>query len=442
MSVLLNTSLRLRPIALACSLGLLLAACGDNELILEGERLPVRPDEQGAANQLADVPALSMGNAVSNADWTHLNGDTTHRADHVAVSHPLAQIWSAGIGRGTTREGRITSGPIVVGGTIYVMDTTATVSAFGTNGALLWQRDLAPGREGRLDGFGGGVSFGGGTLVAGTGFGEVVALEPDTGAIRWRQEIDAPVRAAPTVSNGLAYVVARNDQAFGIDLKNGRIRWRAAGIEPEAGIVGGASPAARAGLVVVPYASGEVVGVVARNGRRAWSAALAGGRRGHVRGRISDITGDPVIDGNVVYVANQSGRFAALDRRSGQRIWSVNEGSNSPALPVGDSVFLMTDTGKLQRLRASDGSLYWSVQLPEFSDAKKRRGAHLHSGPVLAGGRVIVASSDGVMRSFDPSTGAALGETAIGGGGAAAQPAVAGGRVYVISRNGTLFAFQ
>ena len=286
------------------------------------------------------------------------------------------------------------------------------------------------------------MSFGNDTLVAGTGFGEVVALEPGTGEIRWRQEIDAPVRAAPTVANGLAYAVARNDQAFGIDLKNGRIRWRTSGIEPEAGIVGGASPAARAGLVVVPYASGEVVGVVARNGRRAWSAALAGGRRGHVRGRISDITGDPVIAGNVVYVANQSGRFAALDRRSGQRIWSVNEGSNSPALPVGDSVFVMTDTGKLQRLRASDGSLYWSVQLPEFSNAEKRRGAHLHSGPVLAGGRIIVASSDGAMRSFDPSTGAALGETPIGGGGAAAQPAVAGGRVYVLSRNGTLFAFQ
>lgn len=419
----------------------LLAACGEEDVILEGERLPIRPDGSPAGAVEGEPPALSLARAVTNENWTHLNGNTGHLAVHAAAEHPLDPIWTADIGRGSSKEGILTSGPIVADGRIYTIDTTALVRAFNTNGRLVWERNLALKGESRLDGFGGGVAFGDGTLAVSTGFGEVVALEPDTGAVRWRQEIEAPVRAAPTVMNGLIFAVARNDEAFGIDIENGRIRWRTAGVEPDSGIAGGASPAARGGLVVLPFASGEVVGVVARNGRRAWTAPLAGGRRGFVSGRISDITGDPVIADDTVYVANQSGRFVALDRRSGARKWTVNEGSFGPALPAGDSVFIVTDLGQLKRLRASDGAEYWSVQLPKFGNPEKRRDAFVHSGPVLVGGRIIVTSGDGVMRSFDPSSGTPLGSTAVPGG-AAAQPAVAGGRVYVLTKRGTLSAFQ
>jgi len=60
----------------------------------------------------------------------------------------------------------------------------------------------------------------------------------------------------------------------------------------------------------------------------------------------------------------------------------------------------------------------------------------------MIGGRLLVASSDGLMRSFDPTTGEELGSTPIGGGGAAAQPAIAQGTLFVVSRDGTLFAFK
>lgn len=434
------TSRRTAPAWLVC-LTFGLAACGSSEVILEGEREAVRPNNTLVAD-LDAPPALELSKAVANSDWTHENGATTHFPGHVAADFPMTQAWSVSIGRGANNSGQITSGPIVANGQIFAMDAGAQVRALSMTGATQWSVDLKLKGERGSDGFGGGVAFGDGTLVAATGYGEVIALEPDTGAIRWRQRLDAPVRAAPTVSGGLAYVVSRNDQAFGIDLKNGRIRWRTSTVEPVAGIMGGASPAVRGGLVVLPFASGEVVGAVARNGRRAWTAAIPGGRRGTVRSRIADITGDPVIVGDRVYVANQSGRFAALDRRSGQRIWSVNEGSMGPALPVGGSVFFVTDRGVLKRLRADDGAELFSVALPEFGNPDKRRNAIVHSGPLLVGGQLLIASSDGVLRSFDPTSGQPLGETSIGGGGTTVQPAVANGMVLVLAKNGTLYAFQ
>ena len=427
--------------ALGVGLCVFLGACSGNDTILEGDRIPVRESAVPAIDPEA-AGAVALTKAVTNSEWTHLNGATSHFAGHVAGEYPLEPVWRASIGRGDYRDGRITSGPIVAGGLIYTLDSVGQITAFTEAGSVAWSRSLALPDEREADGYGGGLSFGNGTLVVGSGYGEVVALEPETGAVRWRQEMEAPVRSAPTVLGNLAFVVARNDQAFGIDLENGRIRWRTSGVEPEAGIGGGASPAARDGLVVIPFASGEVVGAVTRTGRRAWTSYVSGGRRGTVRGRLSDITGDPVIAGDTIFVANQSGQFAALDRRDGARVWSVSEGSFGPALPVGNSVFFVTDQGEIKRLRAGDGAEVWSVALPEFENAERLRGAYLHSGPVLVGGRLLVASSDGLIRSFDPDTGEALGTVSIGGDGAAAQPAVANGRVYVVTRNGTLVALQ
>ena len=420
---------------------LLLSACANNEVILEGERIPIRP-ETSTTTDVENLPVVQLSKAVTNSDWTHENGNTRHFAGHLEGAFPLQPLWSTSIGQGASREGRITSGPIIAEDRVFTLDAAARVTAFSLDGSTLWSQDLTLKGEASREGFGGGVAFGDNVLVAGTGFGEVVAMEPATGAIIWRQELDAPVRAAPTVANGMAYVVSRNDQAFAIDLENGRIRWRIAGIDPDAGVVGGASPATVDGLVVLPFASGEVVGTLARNGRRAWTSVISGGRRGHARARLSDITGDPVIAGDTIYVANQSGRLVALDRRSGDRRWSVNEGSLGPALPVGGSLFFVTDQAELKRLDADNGAELWSVQLPQYPDAEKRKSTYLHTGPVLMGGRLLVASGDGAIRSFDPTTGEQLGNTPIGGDGAAAQPAIAQGTLFVVSKDGTLFAFK
>lgn len=418
-----------------------LAGCANNEVILEGERIPIRPESVTKADTTS-LSEVRLPKAVNNSDWTHENGNTRHVAGHVDVAFPLQPVWSVSIGRGGSREGRITSGPIIAQNQIFTLDAAAQVSAFSLDGARLWRQDLTLRGEASEDGFGGGVAFGDGVLAAATGFGEVVAMDPSNGEIIWRQELDAPVRAAPTISNGMVYVVSRNDQAFAIDLENGRISWRIAGIDPDAGVVGGASPATIDGLVVLPFASGEVVGTLARNGRRAWTTVISGGRRGHVRARLTDITGDPVIANDTVFVANQSGRLVALDRRSGDRIWSVNDGSLGPALPVGGSLFFVSDQAVLKRLDAADGKEQWAVQLPQYPDPNKRKSSYLHTGPVLVGGRLLVASGDGVIRSFDPTTGEELGVTPLGGGGATAQPAIAQGNVFVITRDGTLFAFN
>ena len=93
-------------------------------------------------------------------------------------------------------------------------------------------------------------------------------------------------------------------------------------------------------------------------------------------------------------------------------------------------------------MRANDGAELWSVALAEFANAEKRRNAIVYSGPMMVGERLLIATSDGQLLSFDPSTGAPLGQSSVGGGGTMVQPAVTNGTVLVLAQNGTLYAFQ
>ncbi len=142
-------------------------------------------------------------------------------------------------------------------------------------------------------------------------------------------------------------------------------------------------------------------------------------------------------------MGNVSGRSVALDRATGERLWTLTDGATGPVWPVGGSIFLLNDLNELIRADAGSGEVIWRVALPRFvSDRPKRqRDIHALYGPILAGGRLIVASSDETLREFDPVSGALL-RTIDLPGGAASNPVVAGGVLYVVSAKGQLLAFR
>ena len=111
--------------------------------------------------------------------------------------------------------------------------------------------------------------------------------------------------------------------------------------------------------------------------------------------------------------------------------------------PAGNSIFMVSDRNELLRLSAADGSRLWGQKLPFFTNDKPRRQNEIyaHYGPIVTGGRLIVASNDGQMRLFNPQNGQLVGTTPIPGG-ATTNPVVANGTLYVVSTKGQLLAFR
>lgn len=426
-------------IAAAGLLLAVLAACGERDIILPGERKDIR-DTVPFENEARPI---SFAAATSNADWTHRNGGPDHQISHPALPRELAQVFAADIGSGDSRRARITSDPVVSGGVIYTIDARAQVTATGTDGTTRWVRDLTPRTENGSDASGGGIAVADTRVFVTTGFGALTALDAQDGSVLWQQDLDAPGGSAPTVVGDLVFVAARDSTAWAVEVENGRIRYQLTGTPSVGNFGGGAGAAATSDLVVFPFSSGEVIGAFPQGGVQRWSTVVSGARLGAVAANISDIAGDPVIDGDRVYVGNFAGQVVALSLASGERIWTATEGAVSPVWPAGGSVFLINDLNELVRLDDADGSVIWRVQLPQFTETRirQRRTVFAHYGPVLAGGLLVVASSDGQVRRFDPASGELRDSLPIPGG-AASNPVVAGNSLYVLSKDGQLVAFR
>ncbi len=439
------TGVHKKTLVFIIAIGLAVSACAKKEELLTGERLEIRPVsvEEGAVPAgPKNVTNVSAPAAKNYAQWTHKNGDTTHGISHPALGSPLTRVWAQNMGTGNGKKERLTSDPIIAGGRIYTLDAKAGARAFTMTGAPVWTVNLEPAWDKGGDVSGGGLAIGDGVLVATTGYGEVIVLDPATGGIKWRHKTNASITAAPVVIDGAAIAVTLGNKAVALELTNGRIRWQIQSGGSSTGLSGAGAPAAVADFAAIPFASGELVGVNIKSGARVWSAAVTGGHKGLARNIVGAISGDPVIEGNTIYAANQLGRLVSINKETGERNWTVNDGTYSPVWVTGRSIFIVTDEFKLKRLDASQGSEIWSVSLPGYlKEGKKQREARVYYGPILAGNRLIVAGSDGEIRSFNPSTGAALGTVKIAGG-AASQPAIVNGVMYILSGNGQIQAFK
>lgn len=427
------------------ALGTLVAAC-DRGFILEGERFPLRaPFAEGAGEAPVNRAApISLPATASNAEWTHRLGTPSTRIAHPALAGSLQPVWSVPIGQGEGRRHRITAEPVASGGLIYTLDSHAQVTAVTTQGEIAWTRDLTPSftRSGDAAS-GGGMAVANGRLYVTSAFGVLAALDLRSGNVVWTKTFDAPLSGAPTVSGDRVYVVASDSTAWSIDAATGQTDWQLTGTPSPASMVGGAAPAIAGNLVLFPTPAGELIAARRDTGQTMWRTVIAGTRIGVAYAKVTDVTGDPVVQGDQVFVGNQSGRVMALNTRDGSRVWTADEAAYGPVWPVGGSVFLMSDRNRLIRLDSRTGDFIWAQPLPLHTETRERRRAEIyaHYGPLLAGGRLVVASSDGRIRLFDPASGALNGEIELRGG-AAISPIVVGGTLYVVSRDGQLHAYR
>ncbi len=425
-----------------------LSGCIQREEILQGERLDPRavisadgPAAEGGI--VTSNAALSLPPVRGNADGPPRAGSASHASGNMAIGAGTGRIFAVDIGAASDRRHRITADPIVAAGLVFAMDSGATVTATTTGGGRVWSADLRPADERDASASGGGLAFEGNRVFATTGYGELVALDARTGGVAWRQKVDAPISGAPTVANGTVYVLGRDAGGWALRANDGKVLWRVFGNDAMAGVSGVAGPAVSGTTVVMPQATGQLMAIDTQTGAQIWNADVAGARVGRSITLFRDMTGDPVIAGNTVYAGTSSGRTAAFDLTTGTMQWSAREGASSPVLAVGNSVFLVNDQAQLIRLDASNGARVWAQKLPYFTDQRVRKQSKVwnHYGPVLAGNKLYVASSDGYLRVFDPSSGGLIGTAAIPGG-AAAAPAVAGQTLYVVSHDGQLIAFR
>ncbi|MCB1507845.1 MAG: PQQ-binding-like beta-propeller repeat protein [Hyphomicrobiaceae bacterium] len=402
----------------------------EREVPLPGERRSlagVNDPTEGVTAQPVSIPGPG-----GSPEWPLPGGNLSHNPGHVALTGGGG--WRVDAGE-STRRIRITAEPVVSGGRAYVYDVNGNVTAVSmSGGGRAWRVALRP--EGETSASpNGGVAVGEGRVYVATGFGQVVALDPASGATVWARDLPAPALSAPTVANGKVFVVSQSNTVHALSAADGTELWTFRGIPASAGVVGAGAPAVEGSTVIVPFSSGEIAALNIENGEMRWSDAVTAGARFSAITSLNDVAGHPVVAGGIVIASGAGGRTIAVNVGSGNRVWETNVGSTNTPIVAGDVIYLIDLQNRFVAMSRTDGAIRWVQPLP----GNEGRDREAWTGPSLAGGSLWAASSEGRLTRADPATGQIL-ETRDIGPAVYVQPIAASGRLLLLAGDGTLIA--
>jgi outer membrane protein assembly factor BamB len=434
---------------------------GGKKSQLRGERISVMTSDESITPDadLKDTKVV-LPAPYKNQAWPEPGGYAANAMYHLDASGPLAQVWTADAGTGSSSASRLTAPPVVAKGRIYVLDARATVFAFDAgNGNELWHKRLAPtgqsnfwndmtlgavGQDLSIDptkGFGGGTAFDNGRLFVSTGFGEVFALDATNGKQLWKTGLGVPIVNAPVASGGRVFVSSQDNHFVALAQSDGRKLWDHQAIAESAGILESTSAAVAGDFVIAPYSSGELYALNIQNGRPAWSDTLTASGNLTALSELDDIAGRPVVDRDMVFAISHGGIMVAININTGERVWSRDVGGIQTPWAAGDFVYVTTTEGQVLCLQRKDGRVKWLHQLQRWEDPDSKSGAIFWAGPVLVSNRLVLVSSLGTAVSVSPYTGELLGRTEIPDG-AYIAPIVANGTLYLLTNSAQLVALR
>ncbi|MCP5405458.1 MAG: PQQ-binding-like beta-propeller repeat protein [Pseudomonadaceae bacterium] len=405
----------------------------------------VRIDVTGVATTLAPTPGAELEEfripePRNTVNWSQAGGNSMHYPQHVALPEKVVRAWTHDIGSGDGKGAAIMHSPVINGGRLFAVDTDARVTALDAKtGKELWRISL-PFKEKEQAKLSGGLAVSGNLLFITTAGGEVFALTADGGKKVWNIDLAVPLRAAPTVQGEKLFVMSHDNRTFALSALDGSLQWTHSGMDEGLNVLAASAPAAANGALITPYSSGELYVLRATDGRYIWHDALTSAFMGvDPDSTPTGIAAPPVVADGLIYAAGLNGGLSAYALTNGQRFWKADVQTSQMPWVAGYQIFVVTEKGEMAAINRRDGAIRWVKSLND--DLPKPTAKRLWVGPLLAGGRLIAASSDGLAVSLEPETGKRLAATDLDVR-TTLPPIVADGALYFLSDDGKVVCFR
>lgn len=366
-------------------------------------------------------------------DWPMFQYDSTRSGSNPDVSGPI----SAPRERWTAEIGSVWGSPIMKDGRVYVGSYDKKLHALDVRtGNTEWEYPTAEYIDTTPVVDDGTVYFGGFDR-------NIHAVDVDTGSREWIRKTGGYIRSSPTVVDDTLYIggncrilecVAdhpipeqKHGDVYALDPQTGAVRWH---VTPEKGVI--SSPAVLGDTLFVASRDGVVHALDTATGETRWTYET-----------IRLVVSTPAIGEDNVYIADWGGNVYAIDAGTGEERWAVSTKaqyiSGSPAVHDG-TVYIGVAAvpeknpegaekpyemrGEVLALSAHDGDRLWTFR----TDA-----IEIGSSPAVTNDAVYVGSHSldndlpGWVYALDPGSGDVLWQLEVEGIGVGSSPAVVDG---------------
>jgi outer membrane protein assembly factor BamB len=338
----------------------------------------------------------------------------------------LKKQWSTKIGDGQG-DGFYKITPTLVDGVLYVASSDGEVAAISAvDGDRLWRVEL----ERPLSG---GVGYHDRRLYLGGADGSVLQLSADDGVVEWEAPVSGEVLAAPAVSDDWVIVQTYDGKLLGFQPGADEPAWTFTSDVPVLTLRGTSTPILVGDNAIAGFGDGKVIAVDVNSGNVSWESRIGVPQGSSEIDRIVDIDGAMTQQGIELFVASYQGRVAALDSRTGRKLWQQNVSSVTGTHVGFGNVYVADVDGTLSAfLRTGQGVRWQNIEL----------GYRQLSRPTPVSSYVATVDFDGYLHLLSQVDGQIVGRTKIGGDAARADMIADSGRLIIFADKGQLLAYE
>ena len=325
--------------------------------------------------------------------------------------------------------------PAIADGVVYAADRKGTVKAVNaSDGKEVWSVNLAEkdGWFSRVPALlSGGLTVSGGHVYVGSEKAQAYALNTSDGSVAWQTRVAGEALSRPVVSDGMVLIHTSNGQLQALNETDGALKWTVNLDMPSLSLRGESAPSVAFGAAIVGGDNGRVSAVLMQQGQLIWQQRISQATGPTEIDRLNDVDTTPVIVNGVVYALAYNGNLTALDLRSGQIMWKRELGSVNNFIVDGNRIYMVDQTDRVLALSTEGGVTLWTQT------------ALLHrllTAPVLYNGSLVVGDSEGYMHWMNPQDGQFVAQQKVDSSGLLTDPVVADGQLLIQAKDGTLYS--
>ncbi|MBI2792123.1 MAG: outer membrane protein assembly factor BamB [Gammaproteobacteria bacterium] len=280
--------------------------------------------------------------------------------------------------------------PYVSGNTVFAADHTGKVVALdGKSGKKRWSSNTA-------QKFTSGPTLVDQQLLLATSDAKVVALDASNGHQLWESKVSSEVLASPAGKNGIVLVHSIDGSVNALDSKNGEKLWSVNQSTPSLTLRFSSAPAIVGDKVLVGFASGKLLALNLHSGLIEWDRIITLPHGRSELQRMVDISADPIVVEDTIYVITYQGKLAAVNISSGNLLWEREVSSYQNMAIANDLLFVTDNDHCLWAIDRNTGATHWK---------QKALAERYITGPAVVDGTVAVADRGGYVHFLSTEKG-------------------------------------
>ncbi len=290
--------------------------------------------------------------------------------------------------------------PALSGDAIYAVSAIGKLTKLDKDtGTTIWQVKT------ELD-VSGGVGSGEGLAIIGGNKGDVLAFD-DAGLIKWESKVSSEVLSVSQVTEGMVVVRTGDGRMTGLSADDGKQAWVYEHSTPALVVRSHASVSILGGVAFAGFAGGRLAAIRLLNGEVLWETTVSQPRGSTELERISDITGNPVVDNEQVCAVAFQGRIACYDLVQGSPLWNRELSSDQGMMLLRKYLYLSDSKSAVTEMDKTTGNTVWK------NDQLFMRGI---SSPYVLEDFVVVGDRLGYLHGMSREDGAFVARTKLKGG--------------------------